>query len=254
MYSAWNVGNRSDFAVSHSFVTLLQGDNLVGHDHTTLVPGANVNPFPGLVDPRLPIYAQANSAGNYVGMFISESSADAATFTLESLPGDAIINNAAFAETLLEYAELAFIMSEGLGWDQTLYEAGISASMAKWGVDQADIDAYIAAVPAASEENVLTQKYIALYMQGDNSWVEYRRTGFPKTLIPPFSDFSLLTPSTGTWIDKSFTPLVEEVTDLPYRMKYPQQEQTLNGDMRKEAADRLSNGDVIFSKLWWDTN
>ena len=248
------MGNRSDFAVGHSFVTLLNGENLVGHDHATLVPGANANPFLGMVDPRLPFYAQENSAGNYVGMFISESSADAATFVLESLPGDGIINYAAFGETLIEYAEVAFILSERGSWDQTEYEAGIAASMGKWGVAQADIDAYIAVVPAASEENVLTQKYIALYMQGHSAWAEYRRTGFPKTLIPVFSDFSLYTPSTDVWLDKSFTPLVEEVTDLPYRMKYPQQEQTLNGDMRKEAVDRLSNGDVIYSKLWWDVN
>jgi hypothetical protein len=253
-YRAWNVDNRSDFAVGHSFVTLLKGENLVGHDHATVVTGANPNPFFGLVDPRLPFYAQPNEDGDFVGMFISESSADAATFTKESLPGDGIIDNPSFGETLMEYAEVAFILSERNGWDQTEYENGIAASMAKWGVDQADIDAYIAAVPAASEENVLTQKYIALYMQGHTAWAEYRRTGYPKTLIPVFSDFSLYVPSTDTWLDKSFNPLVEEVTDLPYRMKYPQQEQTLNGESRKEAADRLSNGDVIYSKLWWDVN
>lgn len=253
-YNAWHVGNRSDFAVSHSFVTLLKGENLVGHDHATVVTGANPNPFFGMMDPRLPIYAKQNPDGNYVGMFIAESSADAATFTSESLPGAVIIDNPAFAETLLEVSEIAFIVSEMNGWDQTMYEAGIAASMEKWGVDPADIAAYIAAVPAASEETVLTQKYIALYMQGHAAWAEYRRTGYPKTLIPPFSDFSLYVPSTDTWLDKSFTPLVEEVTDLPYRMKYPQQEQTLNGDARKVAVDKLGNGDVIYSKLWWDVN
>lgn len=253
-YNAWYVGNRSDFAVSHSFVTLLQGANLVGHDHATVVPGANANPFFGLLDPRLAVYAQPNSEGNYVGMFIANTSADAATFTLESLPGTMIIEDPSFSETLMEVAEVAFIVSERNGWNQLAYVNGIAASMQKWGVDQADIDAYIAAVPAASEENVLTQKYIALYMQGHTSWAEYRRSGFPKTLIPVFSDFSMYIPSSDSWLDKNFSPLVEEVTDLPYRMKYPQQEQTLNGDMRKVAADRLSNGDVIFSKLWWDVN
>jgi hypothetical protein len=47
---------------------------------------------------------------------------------------------------------------------------------------------------------------------------------------------------------------VDGVTDIPYRMRYPQQEQTLNGANRKAAVDRLTNGDVIFSKLWWDVN
>ena len=253
-YIAWYVGNRSDFAVGHSFITLLKGENLVGHDHATVVAGANPNPFPGITDPRLPIYAQPNEDGDYVGMFISESSADAATFTKESLPGTAIIATPDFAETLLEYAEIAFILSERNGWSQTEYEAGVRASCEKWGVAEADITSLLGALPAASEETVMTQKYIALYMQAHSAWAEYRRTGFPKTLIPVFSDFSLYVPSTDTWIDKSFTPLVEEVTDLPYRMKYPQQEQTLNGDSRKVAVDKLSSGDVIYSKLWWDVD
>lgn len=253
-YNAWFVGNRSDFAVGHSFITLLKGENLVGHDHSTVVTGANPNPFFGITDPRLPIYAQPNSDGDYVGMFIAESSADAATFTAESLPGTAIIETPEFAETLMEYAEVAFILSERNGWDQSQYENGIRASCEKWGVAEADINDFIAALPAANEENVLTQKYIALYMQGDVAWAEYRRTGFPKTLIPVFTEFSLYIPGTDTWLDKRFDPLVEQVTDLPYRMKYPQQEQTLNGDNWKAAADKLSNGDVIYSKLWWDVD
>lgn len=254
MYRAWNVDNRSDFAVGHSFITLLKGETLVDHSHTTSPAGVNPNPFFGLTDPRISKYAQENSNGNYVGMFISEDSADAATFTVESLPGAMIIEDPAFAETLLEYAEICFIQSELNGWDQSWYERGIEASMQKWGVPTADITTYLSSVPAANEENVLTQKYIASYMQGNISWTEYRRTGYPKTLIPPGADYSLFIPSTSSWLDKNFQPLVDGVTDLPYRMRYPAQEQTLNGANRKAAADQLSNGDVIFSKLWWDVN
>lgn len=253
-YRAWNVDNRSDFAMGHSFITLLKGENLVGHDHATVVAGANANPFFGIMDPRLPIYAQPNEDGDYIGMFISESSADAATFTKESLPGTAIIETPDFAETLMDFAEVSFILSERNGWSQAEYEAGVTASCEKWGVAEADVTSFVGALPAASEETVLTQKYIALYMMGHTAWTEYRRTGFPKTLIPVFSDFSLYVPSDGTWLDKSFTPLVADVTDLPYRMKYPQQEQTLNGTNWKVAADALENGDVIFSKLWWDVD
>ncbi|WP_372650863.1 SusD/RagB family nutrient-binding outer membrane lipoprotein, partial [Draconibacterium sp.] len=86
------------------------------------------------------------------------------------------------------------------------------------------------------------------------AWMNYRRTGYPKTLIQPYSEYSVYDPTADTWLDKVFTPLVEEVDDLPYRMRYPAQEQTLNGANRKVAADALSNGDVIYSKLWWDVN
>jgi len=254
MYRAWNVDNRSDFAVGHSFMTLLNGENLVGWDSTTLVTGASANPFFGTIDPRREMYAQENKNGEYVGMFISESSADAATFTIESLPGSGIIDNPTFGETLMEYAEVAFILSERNGWDQTEYENGITASMDKWGVSTGDINSYIATVPAATDETVMTQNYIALYMQGHTSWMNYRRTGFPKTLVPVFSEFALFQPDVGLWLLKEFNPLVEDVTDIPYRMKYPQQEQTLNGVNRKVAADALENGDVITSKLWWDVN
>lgn len=255
-YRAWYVGNRSDFAVSHSFVTLLSGVNLVDHTHAALPAGAGPNPFLGLADPRLPIYAQPNKNGDYVGMFVAETSADAATFTIESLPGTAIIEVPNFSETLMEYAEVAFILSERAGWSQAEYEAGITASMEKWGVAEADITAYIGAVPAASDENVMTQKYIALYMQGQAAWNEHRRTGFPNTLVPVDGEYSIQDPSFESpqpeWYDKVFTSLVAEMTEVPYRMRYPAQEQTLNGDMRKVAADALSNGDVIYSKLWWD--
>jgi hypothetical protein len=259
-YTAWYVGNRSDFAVSHSFVTLLQGNNLVDHGHVDLPVGGSPNPFLGLADPRLAIYAQPNKNGDYVGMFIAESSAESATFTIESLPGTAIIEVPDFSETLMEYAEVAFIQSERAGWSQADYVAGITASMEKWGVAAEDITAYVGAVPAASDENVMTQKYIALYMQGAQSWNEYRRTGFPKTLIPVYSSYSVQDPSFDAvdppaieWRDEVFNPLVD-VTDLPYRMRYPAQEQTLNGANRKVAVDALSDGDVIYSKLWWDKN
>jgi hypothetical protein len=253
-YSAWFVGNRSDFAISHPFITLLKGENMVGHDHATRVEGTNDNPFLGLEDPRLHIYAQLSLDGDYVGMPIAFTSADAAAFTWESLPGKEIIEKPDFAVTYMDFAEVSFILSELNAWDQTHYTNGIAASMQKWGVDQADIDTYVAAVPAASEENVLTQKYIGLYLQGMTPWAEYRRTGYPKTVIPVNAEYSVYVPATDVWWDYTFVPLVDGLTDLPYRMKYPQQEQTLNGESRKAAVDRLSNGDAINSKLWWDVD
>lgn len=254
MYYAWNVGKRSDWAISHPMLTLLKGEDMVGHDHVTRVAGTNPNPFLGIVDPRLYIYAQPSLDGDYVGMPIAETSGEAAAFTWESLPGEEIIDKPDFAVTYMDYAEVAFILSELNGWDQTEYENGIIASMQKWGVAQGDIDAYMTAVPAANQENVLTQKYIALYMQGMTPWVEYRRTGFPKTMIPVGAQYSVYVPATDVWWDYTFIPLVDGVTDLPFRMRYPQQEQTLNGANRAAAVSRLSNGDVIFSKLWWDVN
>ncbi|HLT71591.1 MAG TPA: SusD/RagB family nutrient-binding outer membrane lipoprotein [Cyclobacteriaceae bacterium] len=248
-YRAFNVSNRKDFAMSHAFTELLLGKNVVDHG------GADVtsNPFLGITDPRLAIFAQKNSDGNYVGMPIVEGSAEAQTFVWESLPGAAIINKPDYTQTLMEYAEVAFILSELNGWDQTLYEAGVQASLEKWGVPSGEATAYLGALPAASEETVLTQKYIALYMDAHTAWQEYRRTGYPLVILKPDTEFRV-TPVAGTDLNFHFTSLIPGVVDLPYRLQYPNFEMTLNGENRAEAVGRLSNGDGLTSKLWWDVD
>jgi hypothetical protein len=249
LYRAYNVNNRTDFAVSHSFIELLLGKNVIDWSNLPVT----INPFLGLVDPRVEVFAQTNSEGNYIGMPISDNSADAQVFNWESPPGDAIINTPNFVQPLMDYSEVAFILSELNGWDQTEYENGIRASMEKWSVDPTAITAYLALVPPASEENVLTQKYIALYGDAHTAWEEYRRTGFPKTILMPGTQYSSL-PTTGVRLDVEFTSLVDGITDLPNRLQYPQFEQTLNGTNRTEAVSRLSKGDVLDSPLWWDVN
>jgi hypothetical protein len=250
MYYSWNVDKRSDFAVSNTFITMLKGENLKDHALNDI----SSNPFLGIMDPRIHIYAQPNSAGDYIGMPIAESSAEAATFKFESLPGTAIIDVPDFRSMLMEYAEVEFILSELNGWDQTHYENGVRASMERWGVPAADIDTYIAALPAASEETVLTQKYIALYMDGHTAFAEYRRTGYPEDILMPGDDYSVVVPGEGQF-DYTFNAIPSEITnDLPTRMEYPSQESTLNQDNYLEAVSRLTNGNDLTSKLWWDVN
>ena len=248
-YRAYNVDNRSDFAMAYSFVQLLKGENVVD----TLGADLTTNPFAGIVDPRLDIFAQQNSDGVYIGMPVVENSSEAATINWESLPGDAIINTPDFGQPIITYAEVMFIMSELNGWDQTYYEAGIRGSMERWGIAASEIDDYIAAVPAASMETVLTQKYIALYMDPHTAWTEYRRTGYPQTLVSPNSAFTINVPVRGITKNFIFEPLIP-TDDLPKRMRYPQYEQTLNGDNWAEAVADYEDGDAITSKLWWDVN
>ena len=246
-YIAKHVDKRLDFAMGHSFIELLKGENLID----TLGNDISTNPFNGMLDPRLEIYAAMNDSSQYYGMPVVESSAEAATIGFKSRPGAAVYDDPEYAEVLMEYAEVCFILSEINGWSQSDYENGVRASMEKWGVAEADIDAYITALPAASEETVLTQKYIALYMDSHTAWQEYRRSGYPQTLVMPNDNFRIAVAG-----DKDyhfvFEPLLP-VTDLPNRLEYPQYEQTLNGDNRAVAIENLSNGDNIDSKLWWDT-
>lgn len=234
MFQGFVVNARKDFAPSMQFVELLQGKR---------------GPF-GIEDPRLDIYIDDNGDGNKVGVPLTASNDIVGAFEWESMPGAAILA-ANYTEYYMEYAEVCFILSEINGWDQEWYEKGVRASMSRWGVASGDIDAYVASLPAASEETVMMQKYISLYMQPMEAWSEYRRTGYPNTLVKPN------TPYTYTWPtadgDKSLTYEFKPIgglTDLPGRNMYPLNEASINETNVKTAASSIG-GDTQTTKLWW---
>ena len=160
--------------------------------------------------------------------------------------------NATRPEIFIEASEINFILSEVNGWSQAEYVKGIEQSMEKWGVAKTDVTTYLAGLPASNQENVLVQKYIALFMQADEAWNEYRRTGYPNSSI-------LLMPGAqGTLMDGvttyTFTPQRSGnvvAKDIPARLRYPALQQTLNGKNWEAAKDKLSNKDEIDSKLFF---
>lgn len=237
MYRAFVVNARNDFAPSMQFVELLQGKR---------------GNFPA--DPRLDLFVADNKDGLKVGIPLTESNDIVTKFAFESMPGTAILA-ANYTEIYMEYAEVCFILSEVNGWDQDWYEAGVRASMERWGVAAADIDAYVAALPAANEENVMMQKYIALYMQPMEAWSEYRRTGYPNTLVKPNTPYNYtwqvkvdgaLKDTTATF---EFKP-IGGLTDIPARNKYLLNEASIN-EANVKAAGSAMGGDKQDSKLWW---
>nr|WP_319398547.1 SusD/RagB family nutrient-binding outer membrane lipoprotein [uncultured Carboxylicivirga sp.] len=230
MYSAFYIGNRLDFAPSHTFVDLLKG---------------NRGPFGA--DPRLSIYVDPNADGEYVGIPVGVSREEVGGFAWESLPGKAVLNSR-YTENYMEYAEVCFLLSEANGWNQEWYEAGVKASMQKWGVPAESIDAYIATLPAASEETVITQKYIALYMQPQEAWAEYKRTGYPATLDMPGKSYTISVPG-GHSFTYEFSPL-ESLNDIPTRARYPLVEQNIN-EINWDAASTAIGGDEMDTKLWF---
>jgi hypothetical protein len=240
MYKAYYVENRTDFAPSYSFVELLKG---------------NRGPF-GIEDPRLGIYVDPNDDGFYYGVPLASSNDKVASYKWESMPGEAVLS-ATYTEIYMEYSEVCFIMSELNGWDQTWYEAGVRASMEKWGVDPADITAYIGTLPAANEENVLTQKYIALYMQPYEAWSDYRRTGYPQTLIEPEVEYYVTTEYSvededdlATRVDTFiFSPIVD-LDGPPARVKYLLNEANINEASLNDAISNMG-GDAMDTPMWW---
>ncbi|SDF87058.1 Starch-binding associating with outer membrane [Dyadobacter soli] len=233
LYRATVTANRKDFAVSHVIINVLKGE--LG---TVKVQ-----------DPRLPVYAIKNAAGNYVGQpyGLPVAAAGLLTATDVSLPGT-VVNAANFGEVLQEYAEVAFLISEYKNWDQQEYINGVTASLQKWGVAQADITTYLAALPKADKANVLNQKYLALYTQGDEAWAEIRRTGYPTFLVKP-GDVVWSRTVDGKTTDYKFQPLFGE--GVPQRLYYPPKEQSVNLANYQNAVKAQGNDDITTA-LWWN--
>lgn len=85
-------------------------------------------------------------------------------------------------------------------------------------------------------EKIITQKWLAIYPNGQEAWSEYRRTGYPK-LIPVANNKS------GGVIDSD---------KGVRRMKYPSSEYTNNAENIQKAIGFLKGTDSGATKLWWD--
>ncbi len=258
---------RSDFSVSKTFIDLLKGTN------------GNFG-----LDPRLFKYASKNKLSaeeiaadpnktlkaRILDGSLSEST-DLSLYTGQPYGLDQSMSTAQsgqanffskyvykpdYTEILMEYSEVEFLLSEANGWSQLNYVNGVTASMQKWGVSSTAITAFVATLPPATKANVLTQKYVALYMQPYEAWAEYRRTGYPDTsiLLLPGETYALNVPDPTTGATTYvFEPLIAGLTDLPTRLYYPTVIQTLNAE-NYAAASAAIGGDTMQTKLIWDKN
>lgn len=255
IYNEYFVRNRVDYSPSNSFVQLLKGQR------------GNFG-----VDPRLQKYfapkgltkyqardgryTESNNLNDYVGMpyGLDESMAD---FQFKS--GVAVsffssrILQPNYAEVFMEYSEVCFLLSEANGWDNTWYKKGVEASMNKWGVNSTKITNFLNTIPAANEENVLTQKYIALYMNPNEAWAEYRRTGYPHTLIKVNEETDLNIPTEAGQTKYRFEPLVADLTDIPERLFYPVAYKVINeANYQKALKSMQMTTDILTKRLIFD--
>ena len=255
IYKEYFVSNRVDYSPSNSFVQLLKGQR------------GNFG-----VDPRLQKYfapkgltkyqardgryTESDNLNDYIGMpyGLDESMAD---FQFKS--GVAVsffssrILQPNYAEVFMEYSEVCFLLSEANGWDNTWYKKGVEASMKKWGVDDAKITSFLATIPAANEENVLTQKYIALYMNPNEAWAEYRRTGYPHTLIKVNEETDLNIPTEAGQTRYKFESLVADLTDIPERLRYPVAYKVINEANYQKALESMQmTTDILTKRLIFD--
>jgi hypothetical protein len=168
-------------------------------------------------------------------------------------------------------AELAFLRAEGAlrGWNmggtaKDFYNTGISLSLTEnvSGIAPGVISAYqnSTALPVALTdtwnspamtnipvlydeagsferrlEQIITQKWLAVYPDGYEAWAERRRTGYPR-------GYALIT---------SDEPMLSK-TELARRLIFAPAETTTNPDGYATALSRLGGADNMKTRVWWD--
>ena len=231
----------------------------------------------GYNDPRLSKFWQpAVNTGEYKGVRNGMNEAEITTPENEpdntSGPSDYLLpeNSATTPSTVMYTAEAYFLRAEGAlnGWamggtPQELYELGIAMSLRTWGITAAseisdyingtslpiapggmfntppltDIPVKFAAVEEKQREQILTQKWLALFPEGMEAWAEIRRSGYPKMYPILHIDNPALQPG-------------EFIRRIPF-LNY---DRDRNGAAVEEAETLLGGPDDISTPLWWDVN
>nr|WP_295872915.1 SusD/RagB family nutrient-binding outer membrane lipoprotein [uncultured Chitinophaga sp.] len=175
---------------------------------------------------------------------------------------------------LMTAAEVYFLRAEAAlnnfanagGTVQSLYEKGINTSLEQWHVADANYvnnsvntpDKYVdpknaqnnidtpthitvkwveSATPAQKQERISTQKWLAMFPEGQEAWTEFRRTGYPKL-------FPVVNNNSGGTINSAL-----QVRRLPF----PQNEYNTNNAAVTKAIGLLSKPeDNGGTPLWWD--
>ncbi|MFD2566319.1 SusD/RagB family nutrient-binding outer membrane lipoprotein [Pseudotenacibaculum haliotis] len=215
--------SRKDYLVSDVFVKALIGS------------GTNVAPE----DPRLPKMADlAETSSTYVGApyGVSNSNTNNYSFITKDIikKGDAPLMIYTYSEVLFARAEAA-----ALGWTSenasTLYNEAIMASMKQWGVNTADATTYITANPYSNVSDIAYEKWVSLYMQGYNSWAEWRRFKASDTE----DRIGLIAPAN----------LLSNATGIPQRHAYSSTAQFLN-EANYNTAISEQGEDDLDTILW----
>ncbi len=177
---------------------------------------------------------------------------------------------------LMTPAEVYFLRAEGAlrGWSnmngtaKELYELGISSSFNQWGVNMGDylnsenlpaeyVDVknadnnvaagseYLnnvspkwdeAAISEVKLQKIITQKWIAMFPEGQEAWSEFRRTGYPKLFPVKKNDSQGVIPS------ELFVR----------RLNFSVTEKDRNPEGYAEAVKLLGGADNGATRLWWD--
>ncbi len=202
-------------------------------------------------DPRLPIFAQPNDTGAYVGLQNGLNDGEGPALKYISRIGAYWRETPDAPVSLLTYSEVLFLEAEaaergyiggGSAAAATYYNDAIRASMQQYDVSGADITAYLAQPRVQYDANgtsqsahltqIAYQKWVSLFMQGMEAWTQVRRTGVPTIVPGPRAVLS----------------------SMPERLPYEDQEAVLNkANLDAAVSAQGFNGSNDLAKALWFT-
>jgi hypothetical protein len=160
------------------------------------------------------------------------------------------------AETQLLLAEAA-VRGWVSGQAKDYYEAGVKAAMEQFKfyagatelvsqyLTTTAIDAYLAANSFDASnalEQINTQYYITTFCDEYEAFANWRRSGYP--VLQPVIN--------STYQGSRGAITAHSIDAIPRRFCYPTSEAQSNPKNYAEAVKRLSNGDRMNSRVWWD--
>ncbi len=251
-----NRKTRDDHRVSKNLIDKLYKDPASPDYRVTLYAelAAGTGDYNGI-----PNGLSSANAAAYDGNGLANTSKIGSFYTQATAPG-----------MLMSFVELKFILAEaalknyipgGATAAKTHYEQGIEASyyqnadyfrtrlkaiwgptFISWGWDGTsdilkfaldDFNEYGGWAWNATKamEQIATQKWVAMFDQGLQSWFEWRRTGWPR-----------------------LTPAAEGFNDgkIPVRVTYPTDEAARNSSQLAKGVTLLGGPDNLNTRVWWD--
>lgn len=235
--------------------------------------GASIDSYlNGYADPRAKVYfAEAANGGGihgvYPGLQIRNQSDYTAKTSAMNVESNAAMQWMSAAESFFLRAEAKLRWDMGASSVEELYQAGVRASFQERGVS--GVDAYLESdnVPATFTDNsgngrdasalstitpkwdnnaqteqklerIITQKYLAIFPDGQKAWSEYRRTGYPKLFT----------------VDHNASNGAVNTNLQIRRLRFPASEYSNNNANVQVAVGLLGGPDNGGTKLWWDKN
>lgn len=221
-YNNYSVSNRNDYAISTTMTDYMAPKS----------------------DPRLPVYAEVLAGGVVKGLPYGRNAAvnipaaysRIGTYFRSQGSSLAIFT---FAQVLFMKAEAAKLgyVAGGDAEAEINYKLAVKASWEQYGVfNQAAYDTYIGLPTVAFDatngyRKIMTEKWVHAYLNHSwEAWNDWRRTGFP-VLVAAVDGI--------------------DAKGIPYRIGYPTNEATLNGDNYKAALAGIGGVDDNYGKMWW---